>query len=153
MPIVGAIVALALTLAIPFFINQALAFNARMSAYKNIQFRFKGSYGEAFMVLFVWPILGVLTLGILYPLSLLKINEYITRNHSYGTSRFDFNATYRDYAVIMLLSIVVVIVAGVVSAILSTLLAFINGALAGIAGLIVFAGYMVAIGYFFCASY
>ncbi len=92
-PIVAAILAIILIFAIPYFINQSVAFNNRMSSYKNIQFRFKGSYGQAFMVIYVWPILGMLTLGILYPLALLKANEYFVRNSSYGTSHFKFNAT------------------------------------------------------------
>ncbi|PKG82057.1 DUF898 domain-containing protein [Colwellia sp. 75C3] len=104
-PIVAGGLAIALMLAIPYFINQSMGFNHRMSSYKNIQFRFKGSYGQAFMVIYVWPILGILTLGILYPLALLKGNEYFVRNSAYGTSKFDFNATYKDYGMIFLTAI------------------------------------------------
>ena len=32
----------------PYFYNQSLAFKMRMTAYKNIQFRFKGTYEGAF---------------------------------------------------------------------------------------------------------
>ena len=73
-----------------------------MSAYKNIQFRFKGSYFEAFMVMYVWPILGMLTFGILYPMAMLKGNEYVVKNSSYGTTSFDFNASFKDYGIIFL---------------------------------------------------
>ena len=100
--IAGIVLAILLFLAIPYFINQSLAFERRMSAYKNIQFRFQGSYGSAFMVLYVWPILGILTLGILYPYALLKINEYMVNNSAYGTTRFKFNANFKDYGVIFL---------------------------------------------------
>lgn len=113
LPIIGAILAIALLIAIPYFINQSMKFKMRMSAYKNIQFRFHGSYGEAAMVFFVWPILGMLTLGILYPLALLKMNEYLTRNSAYGTTKFEFNATYGQYGMVFLIAIGIFIVCGI----------------------------------------
>ena len=101
-PTASMIMVVVLLLVFPYFLNQSLRFNRRMSAYKNIQFRFKGSYFEAFMVMYVWPILGMLTLGILYPLAMLKGNEYVVKNSSYGTTGFDFNATFKDYGIIFL---------------------------------------------------
>jgi len=112
-PAVAVVLTIALILAIPYFINQSIAFNNRMSSYKNIQFRFKGSYKKAFMVVYVWPILGILTLGILYPLALLKANEYVVRNSAYGTSNFDFNATYKDYGMIFLTALGIALVVGI----------------------------------------
>lgn len=41
-PMIAGVLAIALIFAIPYFINQSVAFNNRMSSYKNIQFRFKG---------------------------------------------------------------------------------------------------------------
>jgi len=101
-PMIGLGLMVLLLIAIPYFVNQSLAFKNRMSAYKNIQFRFKGSYSEAIMVLYVWPIIGMLTLGILYPLALLRLNQYIVRNSSYGTTPFTFEATFGDYGKIFL---------------------------------------------------
>jgi uncharacterized membrane protein YjgN (DUF898 family) len=112
-PAVGIAFAVALIFAIPYFINQSVAFNNRMSSYKNIQFRFKGSYKQAFMVIYVWPLLGMLTMGILYPLAILKANEYFVRNSAYGTSQFNFNATYKDYAMIFLTALGIALVIGV----------------------------------------
>lgn len=101
-PMLSNVMLVVLLLVFPYFLNQSLRFNHRMSAYKNIQFRFKGSYFEAFMVMYVWPILGVLTLGILYPMAMLKGNAYVVKNSSYGTTRFDFSATFKDYGIIFL---------------------------------------------------
>jgi len=97
----------------PYFLNKSLSFNHRMSAYKNIQFRFNGSYGEAFMVMYVWPLIGMLTLGILYPLAFLKTNQYIVNNSSYGTTKFNFTATFKDYGIIFLIMIGVALVLGI----------------------------------------
>lgn len=101
-PMLSIAMVVVLLLVFPYFLNQSLRFNHRMSAYKNIQFRFKGSYFEAFMVMYVWPILGLLTLGILYPLAMLKGNQYVVKNSSYGTTSFNFSATFKDYGIILL---------------------------------------------------
>ena len=107
--IVGLILVLLFVIAIPYLMNRSLAFGRRMTAYKNIQFRFQGTYGEAFMVLYVWPILGILTVGILYPLSFLKMHQYVIKNSSYGTTKFDYSATFKDYGMIFLVMIGVAI--------------------------------------------
>jgi len=120
-PTIAMILMVVLIIAIPYLINQSVAFTNRMSSYKNIQFRFKGSYGQAFMVIYVWPILGMLTLGILYPLAILKANEYFVRNSSYGTSKFDFNATYKDYGMIFLVSLGIALAVGLPMALLTYL--------------------------------
>lgn len=104
-PLVGAGLALLLFVAIPFLVVRSLMFSARMSAWRNVQFRFNGGYGEAFLVLYVWPLAGMLTLGILYPYAALKMNEYIVDNSSYGTAGFAFDAGYLDYAKIFLIAL------------------------------------------------
>ncbi len=111
-PPAGIIFGIVLVFAIPYLVNQSLAFNHRMSSYNNIQFRFKASYGEAFMALFVWPFLGMITLGILYPLAFLKANEYVVNNSAYGTQKFTFNATYSDYGKIFLVCLAMALVLG-----------------------------------------
>ena len=100
--IAGLVLTVLLIFVIPFFLNMSLAFERRMTAYKNIQFRFKASYGEAFMAIYIWPLLGMLTMGILYPLAMLKMHQYVVRNSAYGTTKFEFNATYGDYGKILL---------------------------------------------------
>ena len=114
LPVPGLDLALALilTLAMPYLIVRSIAFNHRMSAYRNIQFRFHGTYVEAAMALLLWPLLGVLTLGILYPLALLRVNQFIVNNSAYGTSRLTFNATHRQYAILVFSLIGAMIVGG-----------------------------------------
>ncbi|WP_396588985.1 YjgN family protein [Bermanella sp. R86510] len=101
-PMVGGILSLALLVAIPWIICRALAFDRAMSAYKNIRFAFHGKYGEALMAFLIWPLLGTISLGILMPYAILKVNEFLVNNTSYGTSRFKFSATYKDYGLILL---------------------------------------------------
>lgn len=111
-PPVSIIFMIVLVFAMPYLVNQSIAFSHRMSSYNNIRFRFEGSYWKAFMVLFVWPFLGFITLGILYPMAFLKINEYIVNNSAYGTQKFTFNATYSDYGKIFLVCLAMMLVLG-----------------------------------------
>jgi uncharacterized membrane protein YjgN (DUF898 family) len=140
LPVVGLALAVSLFFAIPFFVIRSIAFNNRMTSYRNVQFRFNGAYGEAFMVLLVWPLLGMLTLGILYPFALLKANEFVVRNCAYGTTSFSFEAKTWDYGKVFLLFI------GILAA--TAVLAFVAGTVFEIAAVIVAAlGYVLALGY------
>ncbi len=137
-PMIGGVFALIFVIAIPYLMNRSLAFSRRMTAYKNIQFRFHGTYGQAFMVLYVWPILGVLTLGILYPLALLKMHQYMVTNSAYGTTKFDYSATYKDYGMIFL----IVIGIGFAVAIPAAIIQIFLPALAVIMPFIIFLAYI-----------
>ncbi len=112
-PTIGFVFAGLLFLAIPFLVVRSLAFNARMSAWRNVQFRFHGGFGESFMVLYVWPLLGMLSLGLLYPFAVLKMNEYIVDNSSYGTTHFTFDAGYWDYAKVFLIALLGFLLTGI----------------------------------------
>ncbi|MFT4633773.1 MAG: uncharacterized membrane protein YjgN (DUF898 family) [Candidatus Pseudothioglobus sp.] len=101
-PMVAIGLMVALLIAMPWLIVRSLAFNHRMTAYRNVQFRFHGKYRQAAMVLFVWPLVGVFTFGIMYPYALLKLNEYIVFESAFGTSRFRFDAKYGDYGWVFL---------------------------------------------------
>ncbi|EAT12122.1 DUF898 domain-containing protein [Bermanella marisrubri] len=101
-PVLGLGLAICFLIAVPWIICRAQTFDRNMSAYRNIRFGFHGNYLEALMAYIVWPILGVLSLGILMPMAILKSHQFTIANTSYGTSRFDYKATYGDYGIIML---------------------------------------------------
>ncbi len=94
------------TLAFPWLVTRALAFNARHSAWRNIRFGFTSTYKEAFKVYMLWPALAMLTLGILAPYAFYRQRRYLVENSSCGQTRFTFQATGRDYyRIFMLLSL------------------------------------------------
>ncbi len=74
-PTAGKILSIAIILLIPYLFNQSMTFNARMSTFKGIPFKFDPDYRQAFMVVFVWPALALLTLGILLPRVILEKNN------------------------------------------------------------------------------
>lgn len=82
---------------VPWIMIRSLRFNAVNSAYRNIRFDFKGRYGQAFMVTFVWPLLNLLTVLLLTPLVMKKTHEFIANGSRYGTTGFELKAQTGEY--------------------------------------------------------
>jgi uncharacterized membrane protein YjgN (DUF898 family) len=87
-PLFGGLVFLGLLLLAPWVLNQASRFNARMTSYRNVRFGFAGNYGSAFLAVCLWPIIGILPLGLLYPVAMQRRAAYLMRNHRFGTTPF-----------------------------------------------------------------
>jgi uncharacterized membrane protein YjgN (DUF898 family) len=139
-PVVGVVMLVLLFLVTPFLIARSIAFNHRVSAYRNVQFRFHGAYGQACMAFLVWPFLGLLTFGILYPYALMKMHRFMVENSCYGTSSFSFEAQTWDYAKAFLVAIAIALVAGV--------LGFAAGHVYDVAAVVIGGlGYVLAFGY------
>jgi len=96
-PIIGAILGVAILVILPWLVVRSLAFNAGNSAIRNIRFGFDGTVGEAAKVFVLWPILAALTLGILSPYAYFRQKKFIIKNSSYGTTGFTFTATAGEY--------------------------------------------------------
>ena len=96
------------------------------------------------MAVLVWPTLGVLTAGLLYPYAIRKSSEFIVRNSRYGTADFDFEATTWDYGRIFLICLGVLmatlllsfgqifVVGGALGSSLSSLITLLGYVLAGV---------------------
>ncbi len=59
-PIAGLAVVAVYLFGLPWLINKALSFNARMTSYRNVHFSFQGSYGKALWVFIVLPLATLL---------------------------------------------------------------------------------------------
>jgi len=97
LPIAGAVLSIAFVIALPWLVTRSLAFNARNSTLRNIRFAFNGSYREAAKAYLLWPMVAMLTLGLLFPYAYYRQKKFMVENSGYGTTGFKFNATYRDY--------------------------------------------------------
>ncbi len=102
-PLIGLILLLAFMPAFPWFVVRALSFNARNSALRNIRFKFHGTYFEAAKVFVLWPMLIPFTLGIIGPYLLYRQKKFLVENSAYGTTRFGFQATAKDYYLMVLM--------------------------------------------------
>lgn len=96
-PLISLFFSLGFMAIVPWIVVRALAFNARNSALRNIRFGFSGSTLDAAKTFVLWPMLVPLTLGILAPYVYWRQRKFIVENHRYGSTRFAFSATARDY--------------------------------------------------------
>ena len=90
-PIASSFLAVIYLLVFPLAVVRSTAFHHRHSLYRNIRFRFFASYGDAFFVLLVGPLLIALSLGLAYPWWRGRRHAFVVRNSRYGTSAFAFD--------------------------------------------------------------
>lgn len=78
---------------IPWIITRSLKFHAINSAYRNIRFDFAGSYWHAFQAIYLWPLAGILTLGLLLPFAAQRWYRFLVDNTRFGSSAFQLSLT------------------------------------------------------------
>ncbi len=100
-PFIGIALILVLLFALPWFVVRSLSFNARNSAIRNIRFNFYGTYWEAAKVFILLPLLLPLTLGFIFPYLFYRQKKFVVNNSTYGTVSFDFQATAKDYYMLL----------------------------------------------------
>jgi uncharacterized membrane protein YjgN (DUF898 family) len=82
---------------VPWLIVRSFAFNAHNSAFRNIRFHFRGTYGRALKLFAVYGILTIVTLGLGWFWLKTRMTEYIVRSHQYGTTTFDVPDLKKGY--------------------------------------------------------
>lgn len=91
-PIVNILGLIVFMVALPWLLNRAIAFDARMTSFSGIRFGFDGSYGRSFLVFLLYPFLSVFTLYLAYPFVARAVHRYTIGNYRYGTARFGFDS-------------------------------------------------------------
>ena len=86
-----------LLLLLPWLLVRLLAFDAHHSAYRNIRFSFQGTALEAGKVFMGWPLLALISLGVLSPAAICRQQAFLTCNYCYGRRGFVCTATPADY--------------------------------------------------------
>lgn len=103
-------------IAFPWLLNKSMAFNARMTSYRNVRFNFRGSYWGAFGAFIAAPMLTMFSLGIAAPVASQMSSNYIGKHLGYGTARFKTDAPmgklYRNFGMTIVFAIAVGLVAG-----------------------------------------
>tara|TARA_B100001059_G_scaffold50900_1_gene44259 strand:+ start:85 stop:1422 length:1338 start_codon:yes stop_codon:yes gene_type:complete len=125
---------------IPWIIARSLKFHAVNSAYRNIRFDFVGSYWQAAKVIYLWPILSILSLGLLVPFSAQRWYVFLVDNLRYGRSEFHLNLTAGQVYMFFLKMLGVLL--GVAA--LSAIAQFVHGAFSVI---FIVLGYLLLFGY------
>lgn len=117
-PILNLIGAVALFFLFPWLMNRALMFNARKTSFSGLRFGFDGSYGRAFLVYIIYPVLSALTLFIFMPFAIRARHRYTINGHRYGTARFSFDSAIWPFYKAALLAIGWVMVATLIGFVL-----------------------------------
>ena len=85
-------------IAIPFLIDQGLRFNASVTSWSNIRFRFGESEDtrklnwQAIRIFGIYPLLAAFTLFLAFPFVARATKRYIVEGHSLGGHRFSFDS-------------------------------------------------------------
>ena len=101
----------------PWALNRSLRYNARNIAWRDVRFDFTGSYLGSFWNLFIFPSLGVVTLGLLLPMASKSKRDYIARCYRFGDAKFAsdsalsayYGAGLKTLALILILSIPLIV--------------------------------------------
>ena len=91
-PILNGAVLVLLAAALPWLINRGLRFNAAMTSWSNVRFRFEGSYWRAFAVFLLYPFLALFSLYLAFPFVARASSRYTIGRHSLGGHRFAFES-------------------------------------------------------------
>lgn len=91
-PPAALVMLVALIAVFPWLLVRSLRFNAQMSSWSNVRFRFFGRYGGAFLTYIIYPILCAITLYLTFPFLDRARKRYSMNNHSLGKHVFSFDA-------------------------------------------------------------
>ena len=84
-------------IAYPWALNKSLQFNARNIVWRDVRFTWHGSYWCVAVNLFLAPLVGFLTFGLLLPLASRMMKHYIAKNYSFGSERFETTTNLGDF--------------------------------------------------------
>lgn len=101
-PTANIVVAIVLVGAFPWLVNRGLSFNAAMTSWSNVRFRFGGSYWPAFLVFVLYPFLTILSLYLAFPYLSRAISRYTIGRHSLGDHEFAFDSPIRPFYIAFL---------------------------------------------------
>ncbi len=90
--------------AFPWLINRGLKFNAAMTSWSNVRFRFRGNYWKALLVFVLYPILTVLSLYLAFPFLSRAMTRYTIRHHSLGDHEFAFDSPIKPFYIALFLT-------------------------------------------------
>lgn len=107
---------------LPWIVVRGIRFNALNTSYRNIRFNYAAEYGEAFMAVYIWPLIAMITLGLLTPFAMRKMDMLLMNNAGFGQSKFNFECKVGEYYTLFLIFIAILVTGGVVGGLLSVVI-------------------------------
>lgn len=113
-PIANGVIVAVFAVALPWLINRGLRFNAAMTSWSNVRFRFEGSYWPAFRVFLLYPVLAIFSLYLALPFVTRAGKRYTIGRHRLGGHGFAFDSRIGPFYAALFVTFVWLIV-GVVA--------------------------------------
>ncbi len=108
-PLLSGIVGLLIFILMPWAIVRSRVFNNRNSAHRNIRFNFFPDYNGAYFAYFWLPMLLPLTMGLAAPYMIYRQKRFLVENNSFGKTSFSLWATSKDYYLLCLRGLVIIL--------------------------------------------
>ncbi len=90
---------------LPWLVCRSMRFRARVTLWRNVRFHWRGTYGGVCMIYIVWPLVAVLSLGVLLPFASRAIRAYMASNLDFGSARFSAALTVGPFFRILLVAL------------------------------------------------
>ena len=105
-PFIGPALAVIIIIAgIPYVLNRSIGFKARFLAWRDVRFDWQGSYGKAFLIFTLLPLLSVFTLGLAQPIAARALRKHFADNHAFGGASFSADLSLGSYYLALLKAI------------------------------------------------
>jgi uncharacterized membrane protein YjgN (DUF898 family) len=105
-PAYYAIAIILLSPALPWLLWRSFRFRARNTSWRGLRFDFQSGYLSAFVTFIAYGLLTLVTLGLAFPLQLLRIKQFMLNNLSFGGFDFATKATAKDFYIVFLIATV-----------------------------------------------
>ncbi|MEM6682872.1 MAG: YjgN family protein [Pseudomonadota bacterium] len=112
---------------LPWMVVKSQQFRARYTVWRNIPFRFTGTYKEALIVYVGFGVLTIITAGVLLPLLWKYAAKFQFNNLHYGSSKFSFDEETKGFWSTFWIAAGITIGGAFVLSILGSLLGLIGG--------------------------
>jgi len=113
--IVAGLAAFGLIMAVmPWLLVRSFRFRLHNTSYRGLRFAFHGKVGDGYINFLLMPLVGYVSLGLLWPLAYHQIKRYLHNNSTYGDEKFSFNARsgafYKPYLVLLGIAVLLLLV-------------------------------------------
>ncbi|GHT96200.1 membrane protein [Betaproteobacteria bacterium] len=146
-PVYYVIAILLLSPALPWLLWRSFRFRARNTSWRGLRFDFESGYLAAFTTFIAYGLLTLVTLGLAFPLQLLRIKQFMLNNLSFGGFNFKTEATSKDFYIVFLIAVVAGMGGFVAIIIAGTVLGMMLGKLASSIVMMVMIGILIFVLY------
>jgi uncharacterized membrane protein YjgN (DUF898 family) len=122
-PVAALVVGVLMALVLPWLLLRSLAFRLANTSWRGLRFHFEGSAGSAYRVFLLWPILAIVSLGLLAPAAHHALKTWQHQQSAFGRSRFGFDATVGAFYRVWLMTAALVVILPVMVAVFVGVLA------------------------------